>query len=213
MCTLWAKISEGLWGFAGPSKNPDRVASITMFETLWARLSSLDAVPPPFGGQEGFLATMRSPITGPEAVGPMNLFLNMLSGFTVSGISPADQEVYQFPWSEAEDRVRVFLPSGPLAFPFPEDVEAANFIGEYEDYLRVSETPKLVIDVQPGILSSVEVELVGGSTLTQVAYAESVFPNTEVQTLSPSGHFVQEDLGEQLGGMIDAFVRDVTSRN
>ena len=196
------------WAF----ENPQRVASITMFETLWARLSGLDALPPPFGGQGGILASMRSPTEGPQLVGEMNIFLNAFSDFTATGVNESDLAVYRFPWPTAEDRVQVFLPSGPLAFPFPEDTEAANFIGEYEDFLRSSTIPKLVIDVMPGALSGAEVELVSGSTVAQPVYAQDNFPDTTLRALAPAGHFVQEDFGPELGAMIDEFVKSVANR-
>ena len=193
------------WAF----ENPNRVASITMFETLWTRVDGVEAIPSPFGGRDGILATMRDPEQGPVLVGEQNIFLAELSSFTASGLSAVNQEVYEFPWPNAADRVRVFLPSGPLAFPFPSDPEARAFIGEYQDFLAATDIPKLVIDVVPGLLSRIEIQT-GTTTVGPGAFAAAMFPNVTLVTLQPGGHFAQEDLGPQLGQAIDAFVSDVT---
>ncbi|MEM9455056.1 MAG: alpha/beta fold hydrolase [Myxococcota bacterium] len=191
------------WAF----ENSDRVASITMFETLWTTLPGIEVIPAPFGE---LLAGLRTPGVGEQLVGEQNVFLSMLGAFTVEGVAPEDAAVYQHPWPDAADRIEVILPSGPHAFPFPEDPEAFAFVDEYQQFLSSSPIPKLVIDVEPGTLSAVEIPGPGGGADLRVSeFAEQVFPNTTRVQLSGGGHFVQEDRPVQLGQVIDAFLDDL----
>ncbi len=189
------------WAF----ENEDRVASITMFETLWAVLTDINSIPPPFGGDGGLLDQFRTPGVGEDLIGRQNAFFNSLSAFTVNGVTPEDQEVYEFGWESPEDRVRVILPSGPLAFPFEDEPAASAFVGAYEQFLIDSPIPKQAIGVSPGALTPVIVDTEDGP-LNQVEYAGAFFANTEVHQLEGAGHFVQEDLPDELAQLIATFV-------
>ncbi|MEN0062160.1 MAG: alpha/beta fold hydrolase [Myxococcota bacterium] len=199
----------GLVGLRWAADHPDEVQSITMFETLWSTIpDGIDAVPAPFGGVGGLLDQMRDPVTGPVLVGEKNIFLATLPSFTVNGLSKEVQEVYQHPWPLAEERARVLRTSGPIQFPFPADPAAEAFVRVAQDYLEASPTPKLVIDVTPGALSAVMVPEDGGDgkRVRQPEYAAAAFPNVTSATLTPGGHFVQEDLPNSLSETISSFL-------
>lgn len=190
-------------GLRWASEHPQRLRSISMFETLWTTLPGIDSVPPPFGE---LLAAMRLPDVGEDLVGRQNVFLAGLDGFTVGGVASEDKEVYEFPWDDPEDRIRVFLPSGPRAFPVPEDPVAFDFVDAYEQFLAQSPLPKLVLDADPGTLSVIEIPGPQGTDLRIADYAAEVFPNTTLADITDAGHFVQEDAPASLGQALDTFI-------
>jgi len=198
----------GVVGMRWAAETPSLVDTITMFETLWSTIPSLESVAPPFGGEGGMLDMMRDPETGPTLVGEQNIFLNSLSDFTLDGVSEADQAVYQYPWPSADERAHIFRHSGPLAFPFEDNPEAADYVRFYQDYLETSDVAKLVIDVTPGALSGALVPIDGeeGELVAQPVYAENSFPNVTSVKLEGSVHFAQEDIGPELGQAISTFV-------
>lgn len=192
-------------GLGWATQNPERVKSITMFESLWTTLPSIDVIPPPFGE---LLVALRTPDVGEMLVGEQNVFLAALNDFTVDGVSPEDQAVYTFPWQDPADRIAVFLTSGPRSFPVPEDPAAFDFFTGVQSYLTQDDVPKLVFDISPGTLSGIEIPGPDGD-LRVADFAAQVFPNTTLLALDGAGHFVQEDRPVQLGAAINTFIDDV----
>lgn len=201
----------GIVGLRWAAENPENVASLTMFETLWSTVPSLESLAPPFGGEGGLLDQMRDPKTGPTLVGEQNLFLASLPDFTLGGVSDADLAAYTHPWPDADERGRILRSSGPLAFPLPESPDAQAFVRVFQDYLESDDVPKLVIAIEPGALTGALVPIDGsnGELVPQPDYAAASFPNVTVATLKGSVHFAQEDLGPELGALIAGFVDDV----
>lgn len=199
----------GVAGLGWAAARPEAVASITMFETLWSTVpDGVDAIAPPFGGAGGILDQMRDPETGPVVVGDQNIFLEAYADFTVTGVSESDLAVFRHPWPNAQERGDIFLASGPLAFPLPENAEGTAYVASYQRFLEESELPKLVIDVTPGALSSILVPEDGqdGPRVSLPDYAGSRFPNVTSRTLEGAGHFVQEDVPQPLANTITEFL-------
>ena len=194
----------GITGMRWAAEHPDRVASITMFETIWATIPSVANLPPPFSD---LIAGLRDPKLGPVLVGEMNVFLGDFDPFTVNGVDKEIEAVYQHAFPDAQDRIDVILPSGPLAFPFAEDPEAEAFVQDYVDYLIDDDVPKLVIDVPLGPVSNITVDEAG--TVRMPAFAEANFPNVTLAELGNAGHFCQEDAPSELGELINDFIDGV----
>ncbi|MBV1861446.1 MAG: hypothetical protein KUG77_23705, partial [Nannocystaceae bacterium] len=142
---------------------------------------------------------------GEDLAGEQNVFINGIPGLTVTGVSKEDMDVYHYPWPDAAERAAIFLPSGPRAFPFPEDPQAVAFFTEYQDFLSRTEIPKLILDVSPGALSGIQMETESG-TLAYAPFAHEMFPNSTLLELGDSGHYVQEDQPDVLGIHIRDFV-------
>ncbi|MBL4688775.1 MAG: haloalkane dehalogenase [Nannocystaceae bacterium] len=193
-------------GMYWASQAPQRIRSITMFETLWSTFpGGVESMPKDFAQ---FLTALRTPGVGEGLAGEQDVFVNGIPGLTVSGVSRQDMDVYRYPWMSAADREAVFLTSGPRAFPFPEDAEAFAFFAEYQEFLMQTEIPKLVFDVSPGALSAIQMTGKSGS-LGYAQFAHQNFPNAELIELDNSGHYVQEDRAEALGQAIHSFVGDL----
>ncbi|MGH1342373.1 MAG: alpha/beta fold hydrolase [Nannocystales bacterium] len=194
-------------GLRWASENPDQVASITMFETLWSTLPGLESLPPDFAM---LIGALRTDGVGEMMVAEQAVFLNALDGLTFIELPEDIQEVYRHPWQEPQDRVDVFLPSGPRAFPFPDDPVATAFVGGYQEYLSTTDTPKLVIDIFPGVLSNLEVApSAGGDPIRNAQFAATEFPNIELVELQNGAHFAQEDIPVELGETINGFIDDL----
>ncbi|MGH1340283.1 MAG: alpha/beta fold hydrolase [Nannocystales bacterium] len=190
-------------GLSWASQSPERVASITMFETLWSTFpGGVGSMPNDFAQ---FLTALRTPGVGENLAGRQDVFVNGIPGLTVSGVSDEDMDVYHYPWPNAADREAVFLPSGPRAFPFPEDPGATAFFAEYQDFLSRTSVPKLIFDVTPGALSAIHMES-GLSTLGYAQFAHESFPDSTIIEIDRSGHYVQEDRAALLGQLIHDFV-------
>ncbi len=200
-------VTHDLGGIAGlgwASQNPEKVASVTMLETLWTPVPSLDSLPGPFAE---FLTGARNPELGEKIVGEDRAFLNLLPQSVANGLDEADLEVYNFGWDNPKETAAVMLNSGPLAFPtLDENPEAAAFVQRTTDYLTETEIPKLVVAANPGLLSNVQVPDNDGELVTQTAFAEQTFPNTTVVTLDGSGHYIQEDQPKALGTSLAEFL-------
>ena len=75
----------------------------------------------------------------------------------------------------------------------------------YQEFLTDSPIPKLVLDVTPGLMSSIIVPGPDGVETRKPEFAAQVFPNTTVVAVE-GGHFAQEDSPERIGDAIDDFV-------
>ncbi|MBV1858630.1 MAG: alpha/beta fold hydrolase, partial [Nannocystaceae bacterium] len=191
-------------GLGWAAANPEQVHSIVMFETLWSTLPGVESLPGEFAN---LIAGLRTPGVGEMLVGEENVFLNSLNGLTVTEMSQEVQDVYRHPWQDAQERIDVILPSGPLAFPFPDTPVAVDFVSGYQQYLADDDVPKLVIDITPGVLSRItRPPTAGGEPIDAPQFAITEFANIERVSLDGSAHYVQEDIPEPLGNAINTFI-------
>ena len=168
-------------GFGFAARNPELVSSITMYETLWLPVDDLENsnYAPPF---QEFLLNVREPGIGEQIVVVDNQLLLFLDQLTVTDMPDEVFEVYSYPWLIEEDRT--VLLENTRSIPVEgEPVDSKELFDNFAEYLQTSETPKLVIEAQPGAISP-------GYYVDQ---AVDLFPNTEKAIITEAGHFVTED--------------------
>jgi haloalkane dehalogenase len=123
----------------------------------------------------------------------------ILPASVMRDLTEEEMETYRGPYSEPGESRRPTL-SWPREIPLdgqPEDVAA--IVGDYSEWLSVSEIPKLFINADPGVIL----------TGAQREFCQD-WGNQEEVTVRGS-HFVQEDSPQEIGEAIRSFVTRVRS--
>lgn len=185
-------------GFDYAARYPDRIRAIALMEAQAAPImpTSFAAIPPE---QADIFRSLRTEGPGEEMVLDQNIFLEkFLRDMTHRPLSQAAMEEYRKPFIEREAR-RPLL-AFPRALPIdgePSSVVAAN--KRWNDWLKTSDVPKLILYADPGAFLGRE-----------VAFAmRDLFPNSIVRCIGPGLHFVQEDQPEAVGRAIAAWLTGV----
>jgi len=180
-------------GFYWAHRHPERVRAIAYMEAMVRPMTWEEW---PETAREVFHA-LRSE-AGEEMVLEKNMFVErILPGSVMRNLTEEEMETYRRPYAEPGESRRPTL-TWPREIPLggqPEDVAA--IVGDYSEWLSVSEVAKLFINVDPGLI------LVGA----QRDFCRG-WENQEEVTVRGS-HFVQEDSPQEIGEAIRAFVTRV----
>ncbi len=186
------------WGSAlgihWAKRNPGRVTGIAMSEAIireweWSEWSDDFA---------NLFRAFRTPGVGEKLILEENVFIEkVLPGATIRKLTDEEMNVYRAPYPDARSR-RPML-AWPRQLPFKGEVPAiSKMIAENLAYLTTSDTPKLLLTFEPGILITPAVAEWAGKTLK----------NVEVKKIGPGLHYVQEDHPDAIA----AAVRDWRAR-
>jgi len=182
-------------GFHWAHRHPERVRAIAYMEAIVRPMRWEEW---PESAREVFRA-LRSE-AGEEMVLEKNFFVErILPASVIRDLTEEEMETYRGPYSEPGESRRPTL-SWPREIPLdgqPEDVAA--IVGDYSEWLSVSEIPKLFISAEPGVI------LIGA----QREFCQG-WKNQEEVTVRGS-HFVQEDSPQEIGEAIRSFITRVRS--
>jgi haloalkane dehalogenase len=177
-------------GFHWARRHPDRVRGLAYMEAL-VRPLTWEEWPEP--ARKVFQA-LRSP-AGEEMALQKNVFVErILPASVLRGLGEEEMTVYRRPYREAGESRRPTL-TWPREIPIggePADVVA--IVAEYADWLAGSQTPKLFINAEPGVIL----------TGAQRDYCRR-WPNQR-EVIVNGSHFVQEDSPAEIGRAVAAFV-------
>ncbi len=178
-------------GFDWARRNEHRVKAIAYMEGIvrpiaWGEWP--EVIQPLF-------SALRSD-AGEQMILEKNVFVEkVLPGSILRTLSEDEMNEYRRPFADPGEARRPTL-TWPRQIPFdgePLDVHA--IATAYYDWLRQCETPKLLINADPGAI------LIGGPLETA-----RLFPNQTELTVKGS-HFIQEDSGPEIGEAIARWLR------
>lgn len=174
------------WGgallFDWARRHPGAVRGVAHMETIIGPRSWADEDE----ATRRFFGTLRSE-EGERLVLEENRFVELLARATQGGMSDEDLEVYRRPYLEPGESRRPTL-TWPREIPFDgEPADVHEIAVAYEEWMRASPVPKLLVRADPGAI-------VVGPVLDR---ARS-WPNQREVTVR-AGHFVPEDAGDEVG--------------
>ena len=176
-------------GFHWAHRHPERVRGLTYMETIVRPLSWEEW---PEEARDIFRA-MRSE-GGEELVLENNAFVErILPSSVLRTLTDEEMEVYRRPYpTEGSRRPTLTWPRELPIDGEPEDV--VDIVEGYSRWLAASETPKLFVDAEPGVIL----------TGAQREFCRAWRDQEEVTV--QGAHFVQEDSPHEIGEAIAAFV-------
>ncbi len=190
--TLVLQDYGSTFGLDWASRHPDRVRAAVFFEPVLRSIESA-ALSPEF---VAIRAKLRQPGEGETFVLQENRFLSeLLPGFFLKPLAPGDLKQYQAPFPTPESRKAVL--AGPRNLPVDgEPARTVAFLDRATNWLRTSETPKLLLTFKPGWLL----------TNAILAWSRQNIRNLDVEEAGAGIHFVQEEQPEAIARLIDGWL-------
>jgi haloalkane dehalogenase len=185
------------WGSAlgihWAKRHPNRVAGIAMMEPI-LRSIPWDEFPKEL--VEVFRG-FRTPGVGENLVLEQNVFIErLLPGAILRKLSSEEMDAYRAPFPTPESRVPVLR--WPRELPLGgEPADVVGIVKENERWLAESDTPKLLLTFEPGVLVTAPV----------ADWCRKTFRNLDVRKIGPGVHFVQEDHPEAIGDAVKEWRR------
>ena len=183
----------GALAFDWANRHRDSVRGLVYMETIVCPVS-WDDWP---GPASRIFQAMRSP-AGEEIVLAKNVFVErILPASVISPLPEAVMDEYRRPYRQGGESRRPTL-TWPREIPIdgePEDV--TEIAAAYAGWLAESDAPKLFINAEPGTI------LIGKQRETCRAW-----PNQTEKTVRGT-HFIQEDSGAEIGGIIADWLEGV----
>lgn len=194
-------------GLAYAARHPENVRGIVMMESILFPIPSLEALsgPPgsPLAGFGQFLTSVRTDSAEAERlIVDENIFLEkLLPQLTVRALSDAELDAYKAPFTTRESRKKML--QIPLGIPIAGEPESNHaIVAGYAEYLASSSVPKLLLHGEPGMFF-------GPANSPQIA---TTLPNTQVESVGPGLHFLQEDQPDAIADAITRFFRALPAR-
>jgi haloalkane dehalogenase len=199
--TLVVNDLGSVLGLHWASRHPDRVKRIVLVEA-----AMLDAESwyrhLPFKMKMVF-SLMRNPKRAQKYLVEKNIMVEtMIPKVGVKRrMSDEEMEAYREPFATEDSRQRVLTPLGPAAMPkkgrSQDPWDAAGMMDTYAEWLRTTQTPKLLLWARPGLIASP----------SAVRQAEKTFTNLKSVKLPGRGvHFLAEDHPEAIASEIATFI-------
>ena len=178
-------------------RHPDNVRAIAMMEAIIPPafpMSSLEDLGP---GADLF-RRFRDPEQGPILLQEQNVFIEQLLGDATATrtMTEAEMDAYRAPFPTPESRfpIAVWPRELPIKGEPARNVAAVEAVG---DWLRSSETPKLLLYANPGALVAPQ----------DAAWMQAEYRNLEAVFVGPGRHYIQEDQPEAIGRNIAMWLR------
>ena len=142
-----------------------------------------------FGALEDTFRAFRDPETGPAIIVDENGFIEeVLPAAVVRPLRPEEMDAYRAPFAEPESRLPIYVwPNElPIEGEPARNVEAIDAVG---DWMRMSETPKLLIYFEPGLIV----------TPDTARWMQQTYRNLQIRYGGVGSHYVQEDQPVAIG--------------
>lgn len=182
-------------GFDYAYQHQDNVQGIAFMEALIAPFPAYADMPQ--GGGD-MMQTMRGE-AGRGMILNQNFFVEqLLPGGVVRELSAAELDAYRAPFPTPESRLPVLM--WPRQIPIGgEPAEVHAVLAAYAAWLPQSETPKLLLYAEPGMMTQAPV----------VAMLLARYQNLETVNVGAGGHFIQEDQPDAIGQSIAEWMERV----
>jgi len=165
---------------------PERIRAVTFFEFPVKPPGTLKETWPLIADE---FQKFRSPELGPELVMGQNLIVEAtLPAVTMRKLSEEEMNHYRAPFPDRESRRA--MARLPREWPFAGDpIDTAWVITKYSEWLKESDTPKLLIHATPGLFVTPE----------NAAWAANNFKNIDTLDLGPGIWMLMEDNPHEIG--------------
>ncbi|WP_299616007.1 haloalkane dehalogenase [uncultured Tateyamaria sp.] len=175
-------------GLAWARQNPDRVKAVVFMEALVAPAFPMEDIEA-FGPYADTFHAFRDPQSGPELLIKQNVFVEqVLPSSILRALRPQEMEAYRAPFVDEDTRLPLLMWPNEL----PISGEPARNVDVFEannEWLMSSDTPKLLIYFEPGVLLPPEA----------AHWIGAHFRNTDIRFGGAGLHFVQEDQPVAIG--------------
>jgi haloalkane dehalogenase len=178
-------------GISWARRHPERVRGIAMMEAIVRGMEFSEWDPKLAEVFRGF----RTPGVGEQMILEQNLFIEaVLPGAVVRKLSEEEMRAYREPHPTPDSRRPIL--AFPRQLPIGGEPKSAMALMEAnERWLATSDTPKLLLTFDPGILVTAEV----------AKWCGERFRHLETEHVGPGIHYVQEDHPESIGDRIKAW--------
>ena len=179
-------------GFDWARRNPQRVRGIAYMEAI-VRPMSWEEWPEPI---RQIFQGMRSE-AGEGMVLEKSVFVErILPGSILRDLSEAEMTEYRRPFLEPGEARRPTL-TWPRQIPLGrEPADVVEIVGAYSEWLAECDVPKLFVNAEPGAI------LTGPMRETARGFAN------QSEVTVRGRHFIQEDSGAKIGGVIDEWIKN-----
>lgn len=175
-------------GLTWARENPDRVKAVIFMEALVAPVFPMENINA-FGPFADTFRALRDPETGPDLLVEQNVFIEeTLPSSVLRPLRTEEMDTYRAPFIDETKRTPLLMWPNEL----PIAGEPARNVAVFEAnnaWLTTSETPKLLIYFDPGVLIPPHV----------AHWIEANFSNTDIRYGGVGLHFVQEDQPVAIG--------------
>ncbi|MEO0750181.1 MAG: haloalkane dehalogenase [Pseudomonadota bacterium] len=175
-------------GIAWARQNPDRVRAVIFMEALVPPVFPMPSIEA-FGPYADTFRAFRDPQTGPDLLMAQNVFIEqILPSSILRPLRPEEMDSYRAPFLDPSKRRPLLMWPNEL----PIAGEPARNLAVFEDnteWLTTSQTPKLLIYFDPGVLIPPDV----------ARWIAANFANTDIRFGGAGLHFVQEDQPVAIG--------------
>lgn len=190
--TLVLQDYGAAFGLNWASRHPDRVKGVAFFEPVLRDIDSASVSPE-------FIATrarLRQPGEGEQFVLHDNRFLTELfPWFFLTPLAPEDLAQYQAPFPTPASRRPIL--AGPRNLPIDgEPASSVAFLAQSTEWLRSSDTPKLLLTFEPGFLLTDAI----------LAWSRQTIRNLEVEPAGAGIHYVQEEQPQAIAQRLGAWL-------
>lgn len=173
-------------GFDYAMQHPEQIRGIAFMESMLRPIPGYD-----FWDEETalFMQAVRTEGVGEPMILEDNLFIEaMIPSMVMRELGPEEHDRYREPFLDPESRgpMLVFPRELPVGGE-PADVHARQV--EYLEALQSSQTPKLHVHVEPGVVNTAE----------DVAWAADNLPNLSSVGVGAGLHYLQEDHPHEIG--------------
>lgn len=190
------------WGSAlgihWAKRHPQRVVGIAMMEAILRDIPWSEFPKELVELFRGF----RTPGVGEQLVLEQNVFIEkVLPGAVLRKLSAEEMDAYRAPFPTPESRAPMLR--WPRELPLggePRDI--VDMLKENEHWLAESETPKLLLTFDPGVLITPAV----------TDWCRKTLRNLETKAIGPGIHWVQEDHPAAIGDAVKEWRRRVLAR-
>lgn len=178
-------------GISWARRHPDRVRGVAMMEAIVRAMEFSEWDPQLAEVFKGF----RTAGAGEQMILQQNLFIEaVLPGAIVRKLSGEEMGAYRAPHPTPESRRPIL--AFPRQLPIGGEPESAmTLMRENGQWLASSETPKLLLTFEPGILI----------TPVVAQWCREHFRQLETEHVGPGIHYVQEDHPESIGDRVKAW--------
>lgn len=180
----WGSVLGLTWA----RENPDRVKAVIFMEALVAPVFPMQNIKA-FGPFADTFRAFRDPQSGPELLVAQNVFFEqILPSSVMRPLRAEEMDMYRAPFLDEAKRTPLLMWPNEL----PIASEPARNVAVFDAnnaWLTTSETPKLLIYFDPGVLIPPHV----------AHWIEANFANTDIRYGGAGLHFVQEDQPVAIG--------------
>ncbi|MXQ09030.1 haloalkane dehalogenase [Alphaproteobacteria bacterium GH1-50] len=177
-------------------QNEENVHAVAFLEAI---------IPPAFpvetiealGPAADIFRAFRDPETGPQLLIEQNVFIEqILPAQVIRQLTDTEMEAYRAPFADpaAREPIRMWPNELPIAGEPARNVAVVQEVG---DWLRLSETPKLLIYFDPGAIVPPEA----------ARWMQDNYNNIEIRYGGEARHFAQEDQPKAIGRHIADWLR------